>query len=152
TTIRLHSVNGREPEGVARFRLLASAIAGRAVDVEPGAPGDRAWTDGVTVFVPADATESDQVRSIAVQAALLSTGSLEGDVGAALARRAAPTRRYLAIEGHRALAAHEELLPPRLRPLIDTATASGVSSPAASLELARSNAAIADPPEWFGEL
>src|SRR4051794_5676593 len=105
-------------EGLGRFRLLASAIAGRVLDVAP-AEGDRAWTDGATVFVSAGASPVDQLRAIAVQASLLGTGSLSAEIVPQLPRPAAALQRYLAVEGHRALEAQELLLPPSVRSLID---------------------------------
>src|SRR5262245_35889199 len=36
---------------LARLHLLASAVAGRPVEVAPGEAGASAWTDGVTVFL-----------------------------------------------------------------------------------------------------
>jgi len=38
-----------------RFKLIVSAIAGYLVEVAPIEEGGRPWTDGVTVFAPADA-------------------------------------------------------------------------------------------------
>src|SRR5438309_9591318 len=140
-------------EGLGRFALLASAIAGRPVDVAAGDPGQPAWTDGATVFVPADAIWADQVCAIAVQASLLGAGSLEPEVFAELPRcRSAAVRRYLAIEGHRALAEHEALLPLSARALIDRAMAARSESPAASLEVAASREEIDDSPTVFGTI
>jgi hypothetical protein len=65
-------------------------------------------------------------------------------------RRAA--RRYLALEGHRALAANEHLLPPWLRSLADLEVAGRGNSPAASLATALGREAIADPPDPFGAI
>jgi len=138
-------------EGLARFRLLASAIAGRLVEVEPADPGEATWTDGASVFVDAEASSADQLRGVAVQAALLAAGSLDADIVAGL-RRPAVVRRYLAIEGHRALAAQEPLLPPVARRLIDHGAAACSDSPAASLALAKSRYEIAEPPSAFGSI
>jgi hypothetical protein len=99
--------------------LLASALSGRALRVAPGEPGEPAWTDGRSVFVDAGASARDRLEALAVQASLLAAGSLEPDVVRRLTRRPALARRYLAVEGHRALAASEDLLPPSLRSLID---------------------------------
>ena len=74
------------------------------------------------------------------------------DVVRRLTRRPALARRYLAVEGHRALAAIEDLLPPSLRSLIDFDVAARADSPAASLASALSREAIADPPECFGAI
>jgi nitric oxide reductase NorD protein len=146
---RAQRVAARE-SGLGRLSLLASALSGRALQVGPTKPGELAWTDGKTVLVDADTGTCDQVAVLAVQASLLAAGSLHADVVRRLARRPALARRYLAIEGHRALAANEDLLPPLVRSLIDRDVAVRSDSPAASLAAARSRAAIADPPASFG--
>jgi hypothetical protein len=138
------------PDGLARFRLFASAIAGRLVDVAAVEPGTLAWTDGATVYVDADARPSEQLRSIAVQAALLNAESLQRDILGSLGRRPALTRRYLAVEGHRALAAQEAMLPLPARLLIDHSVAARSKSPAQSLAIANGREIIDDPPECFG--
>jgi nitric oxide reductase NorD protein len=136
--------------GLGRLSLLASALSGRTLQVGPTKPGELAWTDGKTVLVDADTSMCEQVAVLAVQASLLAAGSLQPDVLHRLVRRPALARRYLAIEGHRALAANEDLLPPLVRPLIDHDVAVRSDSPAESLAAARSGAAIADPPASFG--
>jgi hypothetical protein len=131
---------------------LASAIAGRWVDVAPLESGLRAWTDGSMILLDAGASPRDQVRCIAAQAALLGAGSLDAGIVREFGRRAELTRRYLAIEGHRALLVHEDLLPAAVVPLIDRAIAARSESPGASLLIASSKDVIDDPPEWFGEI
>jgi nitric oxide reductase NorD protein len=137
-------------ENPGRLSLLASAIASRALQVTPGEPGEPAWTDGRVVFVDASISTRAQVEAVAVQASLLAAGSLETDVVRRLTWRPALARRYLAVEGHRALAAIEDLLPPSVRALIDAAVAARADSPAASLAAALGGEAIADPPDSFG--
>ena len=140
------------PDRIARLGMLASALSGRTLQVAPGGPGESAWTDGVTIFVDAGATARHQLEALAVQASLLAAGSLEPDVLRILKRRPAVARRYLAVEGHRALAANDELLPKPARALVDRDVAARSDSPAASLAIARSRQAIADPPETFGTI
>jgi hypothetical protein len=137
---------------VDRLGLLASALSGRAVQVAPCEPGEPAWTDGTKIFVDADTSPRDQLEALAVQASLLAAGSLEHDIVRRLGHRPAIARRYLALEGHRALAANERLLPPSLRSLFDESVAARSDSPAASLAAARSRQTIADPPEHFGAI
>ncbi len=137
---------------LGRFDLLASALSGRALKVAPGEPGDLAWTDGRKVFVDADADGRDQLAALAVQASLLAAGSLEPDLVRRFTRRPRLARRYLAIEGHRALAANEPLLPRLARSLIDGNVAARADSPAASLAAALSRETIADPPDSFGAI
>src|SRR5262249_54425569 len=92
------------------------------------------------------------LRSIVVQAALLAAGSLAPDVVRGLVRRPALARRYLAVEGHRALASQEAMLPTTLGSLIDHAVAARSVSPAASLAIAMSRETLADAPEVFGTI
>jgi hypothetical protein len=132
--------------------LLASAIASRDLRVAPGAPGEPAWTDGSVIFVDADASPPRQVEALAVQASLLAAGSLAPGILRRLGRRRALARRYLALEGHRALAATQAVLPPTLDRLIDPHAAARADSPAGSLAAARSRQAIADPPASFGAI
>jgi nitric oxide reductase NorD protein len=141
-----------EVAGAERLGLLASAIAGRALEVAAGTPGEPAWTDGAVVFVDGDASGPDQVRTVSVQASLLAAGSLGSEVLGRLGRRGRVARRYLSLEGHRALVAHEAVLPPAARGLIDLATAGRSGSPAASLALATGGEAVPEPPEWFGTI
>ena len=135
-----------------RLSLLASAISSRALHVAPGEPGEPAWTDGNVVFIDAGSGRREQVEAVAVQASLLAAGSLDTDVVRRLGRRPALARRYLAVEGHRALAAIENLLPPSVRSLIDADVAARADSPAASLAAALGREAIADPPDSFGTI
>ena len=135
-----------------RFGLLASAIARRTVDVAAAAPGDRPWTDGTTVFADAGASAADQVAALAVQASLIASGSLGPGVARRLSGRPALARRYLAVEGHRALAANAYLLPPRVRSLIDHDMAARSDSPLASLAIALGRKPVAGPPDAFGAI
>jgi hypothetical protein len=144
--------NPRELTDLGRFGLLVSAIAGRAVDVAGVAPGEPAWTDGTTVFVDPLVGGHDLLRALVVQASLLGAGSLEPQIVTQLVRRPSIIRRYLGLEGHRALAAHEPLLPPSVGPFIDSAVAGRTDSAARSLALASSREKIEDPPETFGTI
>ena len=135
-----------------RLSLLASAISSRALQVAAAERGGPAWTDGKVVFVDAGLATREQVEAVAVQASLLAAGSLDTNVVRRLARRPAVARRYLAVEGHRALATIEDLLPPSVRPLIDSDVAARADSPAASLAAALGREAIADPPDSFGTI
>jgi nitric oxide reductase NorD protein len=146
------SCDAENSDSPGRLSLLASAISSRALQVAPGEPGEPAWTDGRVVFVDASISKCEQVEAVAVQASLLAAGSLDTDVVRRLTRRPTLARRYLAVEGHRALAAIEDLLPPSVRSLIDSAVAARADSPAASLAAALSREAIADPPDSFGAI
>jgi nitric oxide reductase NorD protein len=146
------SCDAGKSDSPARLSLLASAISSRALQVTSGEPGEPAWTDGKLVFVDSGISGREQVEAVAVQASLLAAGSLDTDVVTRLTRRPALARRYLAVEGHRALAALEYLLPPSVRSLIDSDVAARADSPGASLAVALRREAIADPPNSFGTI
>ena len=131
---------------------MASAIAGRPLSVAPLEPGAPSWTDGTTVFIDPAGEAREQIRALAVQASLLSAGSLGAEYVEALIRRPALTQRYLTVEGHRALAAHEALLPVAARLLIDPQLAARTGSPGESLTIALSRHFVADPPDAFGTI
>jgi hypothetical protein len=141
-----------DPDDPTRWGVLASALSGRTLQVAPVGSGEPAWTDGNTVFVATDTGTRVQLQALIVQAALLAAGSLNPDVVRKLARRPAVTRRYLAVEGHRALAAIEPLLPRFVRSLIDPDLASRTDSPTASLASALGRETIPDPPHSFGTI
>lgn len=143
-------MSAARPVTLDRFKLLASAIAGQLVDVASIASGLPAWTDGSTVYVDGECASAVQVVSLAVQASLLGAGSLDSDVLAKLARRPSLCRRYLAVEGHRALASVEAVLPGAVGELIDRSVAGRSGSPAESFALAAGTEQIPDPPDIFG--
>ncbi|RDH76301.1 VWA domain-containing protein [Mycolicibacterium moriokaense] len=129
--------------------MLASALAGAPVAVSAVAAGEPAWTDGQTVFVDPTAPRAC-LESVAVQASLIAAGSLDPDVVRSLARHPRLAKRYLAVEGHRALAANAELLPPTLTSLADRDVAGRSDSAATSLSIASSRGATDDAPRVFG--
>ena len=145
-------MSGGAGDSLGRLSLLASAIAHRSLGVAPGKPGEPAWTDGKVVFLDPERSPREQVEALGAQASLLAAGSLDPDVVRRLTRRRALARRYLAIEGHRALASVEHLLPPSVRSLIDPDVAARADSPAASLAAALGRDPIAEPPESFGAI
>lgn len=137
-----------DTHSVARLSLLASAIARCNLQVLPGEPGQPAWTDGKVVFVDTQQSASEQLEALVLQASLLAAGSLEREIASALLRRPRLAKRYLAVEGRRALAA----LAPYLPAVLKQPAAVSSSSAAASLALARSRELIADPPASFGTI
>jgi hypothetical protein len=137
---------------VARLGLLASALAQRPLQVAPGEPGEPAWTDGRVIFVDAGECARSQVESLVVQASLLAAGSLDYDIVQSLGRREALARRYLAVEGYRALATMETLLPSSLCALLEARVGPISDCPEASLAAARGRAEIDDPPDRFGAI
>jgi Mg-chelatase subunit ChlD len=135
-----------------RLELLGSAIAGAPLSVASAEPGQTSWTDGAAVFVDESLRPVDQMRAVAIQAALLASGSLAPEIVGDLARRGRITQRYLAIEGHRALAEHGHVVPPAARTLIDQAVAGRSASPAESLAIARGKEPVTDAPALFGSI
>lgn len=138
------------PFGPERFRLLATHVAGRAVQIAVARAGESAYTNGKTVFVSSDRSAEEQRREVLVQCALLRAGSLERRLVRPLRGRPSLTRRYLAVEGSRALV---ELAG---RSALAAALANDVqvrsATPQDSLHVARSRAKITDPPAWFGAI
>jgi nitric oxide reductase NorD protein len=143
---------GRGDADLAALPLLASAIAGRRMDVAAASSEQRSWCDGVTVFLELDVPPTERIQMLAVQASLAAAGSLRPEVLHQLVHRPALARRYLAVEVHRALLANEGVLPPVARSLIDRPLAGACTSPQASLEWARAQKAPADPPRVFGSI
>jgi hypothetical protein len=139
-------VTATDSGDVARFDLLASAVVGRRIQVVAGeAPP---WTDGSVIHIRGGI---DARRQVLVQSALIRGGSLAPALMRALGGRPALARRYLAVEGRRALVALADVVPPGAVPVVDPLPVSP-SSPQDSLELARSRAPGPELPEWFGQL
>jgi hypothetical protein len=85
----------RELRDVSRFELIASAIAGRSVRIEPADEGSGAWTDSATIFVNPDVQIGTPLDGVVVQSALLGAGSLDAEVLDRLVRSTKLCRRYL---------------------------------------------------------
>ena len=141
-----------DPSGAERFRLLASFVTGRAVDIAESPAGEPAYTNGQAIFVARSDEAVDQRRQILLQSALLGAGSLDGQWAKALRARPVIARRYLALEGHRALRDLANRLPlaADLVSQLDSGRAPISTDPRHSLDIARSRAKVADPPDWFG--
>jgi hypothetical protein len=110
------------------------------------------WTDGTVVFVDGALAPADQLRAVGVQAALLAAGSLSPDIVGHLGRPSSIVGRYLAVEGHRALAVYEDVLPTSVAGLIDPVTAARSSTAAASLAIARGKEQVTVAPAAFGTI
>jgi hypothetical protein len=130
--------------------MFACALAGRPVAVSELQPGEPAWTDGQTIYVDASARAHARLEAIAVQASMIAAGSLDPDVVRPLVRHPRLARRYLAVEGHRALVANAGLLPGFLVSAGNRDIASRSDSPATSLSIAAGRAPIDDPVPAFG--
>ncbi|MEV0248082.1 VWA domain-containing protein [Nocardia sp. NPDC050712] len=134
-----------DPNSPERFRLLATCIAGRPVEV---AAATAAHTDGRIVFVTAGRPVAQQRREMLVQSALLAAGSLDQRWVKALRGRPAIARRYLTLEGCRALAELAHRIPLAAAAFPESVPHSAGSGE--SLEIARGRVAVGDPPAWFG--
>lgn len=132
------------------FGMFASALAGRPVAIAALPPGEPAWTDGQTIYLDDAETDAVRLRALAVQASLIAAGSLEPDVMGSLVRQRRLARRYLAIEGHRALVSNAELLPLVLAELGNRDIASRTDSASASLAIAAGRETIDEPAPVFG--
>jgi len=130
--------------------MLASAFAGRAMAVAAQRAGGPPWTDGQTIFIDRAAAARTSLNAIAAQASMIAAGSLEPDTVRSLVHHSRLARRYLAIEGHRALVANAGVLPRMLATLGDPEIAERSNSPAESLSLASGKTAMDDPPAEFG--
>lgn len=139
-------------DDVGRLELLASAIAGRSVTIERTDQKGGAWTDGETIFVNPEGPKATTLQLIVVQALLLGAGSFEEEVLQRISRGNTLRRRYLCVEGHRALAALDPVLPPSARSLRDPAIAALSTSPSHSLTIASGAQILPDPPEAFGTI
>ncbi|GAA2118952.1 nitric oxide reductase activation protein NorD [Actinomadura napierensis] len=137
-----------DPGGPHRFRFLATSIAGRSLDVAEARDGEAAHTNGLVVFVSAGGSVARQRSEVLVQSALLGAGSLDQRWVKGLWARPSVARRYLALEGRRVLTELAGRYP--LAAALDLGGKPGTATAHESLELARSRAAVPDPPEWFG--
>lgn len=136
--------------GPARYRLLATFIAGRSVEVAEAGAGEAAHTNGHVVFVTAGGSAERQRLEVLVQSALLAAGSLDQRLMKALRSRPSVAQRYLSLEGGRALAgiADRVALAAAVRPDGNPRTESAQES----LDIARGRTEVAYPPEWFGAI
>jgi nitric oxide reductase NorD protein len=135
---------------LAALGMLASALAGRPVAVAELQPGEPPWTDGQVIYVDPSARARAKLEAVAVQASMIAAGSLDPDVVRPLVRHPRLARRYLAVEGHRALVTNSDLLPGILASVGNRDIASRSDSAAASLRIADGRAAIDDPAPEFG--
>ena len=144
------SCHGRDrfkSEEPSRFRLLATFIAGRSVDVVEAAAGEPSHTNGQVVFVSAGASTSEQRRETLIQSALLGAGSLDQRLVKALRARPSVARRYLAIEGRRVLTELAKQIPIAAELHAGEPSTRTVDE---SLELAKGRTEVAAAPGWFG--
>jgi hypothetical protein len=132
--------------------MLASAVAGRPVEVVGGEPGERAWSDGHTITLDPSDGSRRTTEAVVVQAALIAAGSLSRELMNPLLRRQRLRRRFLSIEGPRAVAQLRDLLPRSLSYMVCDDIAMLSDSPAASLTFARTREAIPESGLYLGVL
>jgi len=146
---------------LARYDLLASAIAGRAIDLALVSEGEAPFTEGRTIFLSASGTvggagdHDARLVELTVQGALVRAGSLDPAVMRRLLGRPAAARRYLLLEGHRALAGLMPTLPGLARRVAERlGTLAATPSPDSETSLARAltRERLPEPPPEFGVL
>tara|TARA_B110000211_G_scaffold125371_2_gene144388 strand:+ start:15385 stop:17076 length:1692 start_codon:yes stop_codon:yes gene_type:complete len=94
------------------YNLIASAIAGRSVTVHHhGSSRYRAYTDGKSVFLPAQEQDNDQISAVIAQALLLRAGSLHRQWLQRMVGQRNLAERYLYAEVCRAARDYQMLLP-----------------------------------------
>jgi nitric oxide reductase NorD protein len=131
-----------------RWSVLATALCSQRVSVGLDA-STPAWTDGQLIVV---SSLDEARREVILQSALLVAGSLSPHIVRSLRGRPSLCRRYLSVEGRRALSLLESWVPsaalPDPGPLPIGVEAS--TSPESSLAIARSRVHLPAPPSWFG--
>lgn len=137
-----------DPGGPERFRFLATFAAGRPLGIAEAGAGEAAHTTGEIVFVSPGRSTSEQRREVLLQCALLAAGSLDRHLVKTLRARPSTARRYLSLEGRRALNELSARLPGAAA--LQMTGGPITSSAQESLEMARGRTEITDPPEWFG--
>ncbi len=133
-----------------RFRLLATHLSGRSVNVTRAQPGDPPHTDGKFIYISSNGSRTDHRREVVVQAALLGAGSLDPHLVKVLKGRPKVARRYLSLEGHRVLRDLTKSLP--LAAGLKLTHGAIASNSAQSLEIACGRRKIVEPPTWFGTI
>ncbi|MES5380090.1 hypothetical protein A5731_19615 [Mycolicibacterium conceptionense] len=132
--------------------MLASAVAGRPVEVVAGGPGEQAWSDGHTITLDPSEDSRTAIEAVVVHAALIGADSLSPELMRPLVWHSRLRRRFLKIEGPRAVAELRDLLPRSLNYMICDDIARLSDSAAASLALARTRSAIPESGLYLGAL
>ncbi|WP_280299573.1 nitric oxide reductase activation protein NorD [Nocardia abscessus] len=141
-------MNASDPNSLDRFRLLATFIAGRSVDIAEAPAGEAAHTNGQIIFVSAGSSVAEQRREMLLQTGLLGAGSLDPRLVRTFRARPAIARRYLALEGRRVIADLAERIP--LAAALGPDEQPATTTAEESLEVAAGRVPVADPPQWFG--
>jgi Mg-chelatase subunit ChlD len=133
-----------------RYDLLASAMAGCKVRVERAPDEHPSYTDGRTIYLARGSDRRRDLAALAVQGALVTAGSLDPVIMRRLIGRPSVARRYLAIEGWRALSAIADFLPRGPIAALGRGTEVLTSSAEESLAEALGRRDVPEPPEIFG--
>ncbi|WP_354699705.1 hypothetical protein DSM112329_05428 [Paraconexibacter sp. AEG42_29] len=140
-----------EVNTVHEVKLLANAVAGRAVDLV-ATDGARAWTDGHTIFLT-EASERDRRGMVVAQAALIAAESFEPQIVRRLTARRRVRLRYLTLEVLRAIELLEDLAPPAVKRRVREAYSTAAPRSAGeSLARASSNEPVPEAPLWMGTI
>jgi Mg-chelatase subunit ChlD len=94
-----------------RYSFLASAIAGRRLDVRVVEEAST-YTDGWAIYVSEGDDDAKAFVALVVQAALVGMGSLDAAIMKRLWARRLAARRYLTLEADRAIKGCRDFLPP----------------------------------------
>jgi nitric oxide reductase NorD protein len=137
-------------DDLERYRLLASAMAGRSLRVVPAPEGDATYTDGSAIYLAPGSSRHDELVGLAVQCALLASGGLEPSLMRRLRGRPKATRRYLALEARRSLAAMSERLPAAVAVAAGPPGTSVPATPEESLAQALGRWPVPESPPAFG--
>ncbi|OCB16304.1 hypothetical protein A5717_05070 [Mycolicibacterium porcinum] len=134
------------------YSMVASAVAGQPVEVVAGGPGEPAWSDGHTITLDPSEDSRKTIEAVVVHAALIGADSLSSELMRPLLWHSRLRRRFLRIEGPRAIAELRDLLPRSLNYMICDDIARLSDSAAASLALARTRSAIPESGLYLGVL
>lgn len=99
------------PADLSDFDILASAVAGRTLDVTITRGGAGSYCDGHSIYVDGSTEKKHVGKVVLCHALLLAAGSLSPETVRQLRGRPKATRRYMALELQRALNQLNHLVP-----------------------------------------
>lgn len=140
-------------DDLARYQLLASAVAGKPVTIATVGAGEPPFTDTESLHLGSHRDHDAHLVELSVQASLIAAGSLSREAMRRLNGRPVTARRYLTLEGRRALDALADAAPGLSARTTDIRAGLPITLSAAdSLSRAFSREAVPDPPDAFGML
>ena len=137
---------------VNHLTMLASAIAGRDLQVSDSGGDTPPWCDGNKIYINKDQSSQIQLQQLCVQSALIASGGLDPEILRRLARRQKQAQRYLCLEGWRALSLVSDLLPPIMQSLLSQMPTNLTDSAEQSLAMALAKNEVQPTPALFGEM